>query len=399
MSSRAESLAKATKELMISEPFYGLFLLQLNKSWSDKVPTAGVSLNGINYNLDLNPDFWDSLKDNEQPGLLKHELLHVVKGHLTSFSGLNQINRDIANIAMDVEINQYIDKSMIPPGALLPSSFPTLKLKDKQGTHYYFQELMVHAQKNTSKALKSLMDAIAKGEKEADGEGGEKLKVPQHAWDAFNEMDSATQKLVEAQLEHQMRTAVEAVQKARGTVPGEIAEILKALEPEAPKFDWRGFVRRFAGGSYKIYTKKLRRKYNKRYEEDAGLKIKQRKHILVAIDTSGSVSTEELVEFFKEVDHISRTGSDVTIVQCDAAISNIASYKRGMDIKIHGRGGTSFDPVVDYYNENLRKYTCLIYFTDGEAPSPDKSPGKVLWVISSKSRMNNDLPGYRIQLN
>ena len=55
--------------------------------------------------------------------------------------------------------------------------------------------------------------------------------------------------------------------------------------------------------------------------------------------------------------------------------------------------------MIDYYNENFHKYTSLVYFTDGEAWSPDKVRGKVLWVLSSQSTINNGLPGQVIKLN
>jgi hypothetical protein len=74
MTNKSEQLAKASKELMLKEPFYGMFLTMLNKQWSDKVPTAGVSRLGINYQLYLNEDFWATLDPNKRIGLLKHEL-------------------------------------------------------------------------------------------------------------------------------------------------------------------------------------------------------------------------------------------------------------------------------------------------------------------------------------
>lgn len=75
MINRAEQLAKASKDLMLKEPFYGMFLIMLNKTWDNKkVPTAGVGRNGINYNLYLNEKFWDILQEGQKRGLLKHEL-------------------------------------------------------------------------------------------------------------------------------------------------------------------------------------------------------------------------------------------------------------------------------------------------------------------------------------
>ena len=112
MINKAESLAKASKNLMLSEPFYGMFLIMLNKIWDKNVPTAGVSRNGINYQLSINEEFWNKLTELNHQGLLKHELLHIGFFHLTDFDFLT--NKEIANIAMDLEINQYIDKEMLP---------------------------------------------------------------------------------------------------------------------------------------------------------------------------------------------------------------------------------------------------------------------------------------------
>jgi hypothetical protein len=72
---KVQSLSKASKDLMLKEPYYGFFLIMLNKLWDAKrVPTAGVSKNGINYQLAINPDFWEGLNDDQRLGILKHEL-------------------------------------------------------------------------------------------------------------------------------------------------------------------------------------------------------------------------------------------------------------------------------------------------------------------------------------
>lgn len=73
--SREDSLAKTSKDLMLKEPYYGFFLIMLNKVWDNKrVPTAGVSKHNINYQLTINEDFWEGLSEDHRHGLLKHEL-------------------------------------------------------------------------------------------------------------------------------------------------------------------------------------------------------------------------------------------------------------------------------------------------------------------------------------
>ena len=410
MKNKAEELAKASKDLMLKEPFYGLFLIMLNKQWNNKaVPTAGVSRLGINYQLYLNTDFWDTLNSQQKIGLLKHELLHIAFFHITDWSHLT--NKEIANIAMDIEINQLIQEDHLPPGPQLPSTYPELNLKPKGGTQYYYDELL-KASKCPGQCPN--LDAMLEGMKSSmPGMGAVKVKidangqiteiqVPNHdSWEEFEALDDATKKLIKAQTEHILKEVADQVTKSRGTIPGEMKEILDKLSELTPaKFNWRGYIRRFVGGSIKTYTKTSRHKPNFRFIENPGMKHKQKRHILVAIDTSGSVSTEELKDFFNEIHHISRTGTEITLVQCDSSISSIGKFNKNQDLIITGRGGTNFYPVTDYYDANYRKYNCLIYLTDGEAPAPSKCRGPVLWVISAQSpRMNDDLKGLQIQLN
>jgi predicted metal-dependent peptidase len=366
----------------------------LNKLWSKKVPTAGVSKNGINYQLVVNDEFWEGLSENHRLGLLKHELLHIAFGHLTTVFKFS--DRKLANIAMDMEINQYIDVDYLPEGGIMINNYAELNLDRKAGARYYYDKLKEAKdekdQNGTSGSpeFDKLCDQMDSG----DGEG-----LPDHStWDEFENLSEAEQKLIEKQLQKVLGDAKEQTVKKRGSVPGEIEGVIVIEEIVAPKFDWRGYIRRFTGISTKVFTKKIRRKENRRFSDNPGLKIKMRQHMLLAIDTSGSVSNDELMEFMNEIHHIYKAGVDITIVQCDTSIRSIESYKGKNDLKVHGRGGTEFDPVLDYYNENSKKYTSLVYFTDGECDANVKPKGNVLWVISERSEMNNDLPGKVIKL-
>ena len=313
---------------------------------------------------------------------------------------------------MDIEINQLIQEDHLPPGPQLPSTYPELNLKPKGGTQYYYDELLKGSkcpgQCPNLDAMLAGMESSVPGSGEgikvkidANGQITE-IQVPNHdSWEEFEALDDATKKLIKAQTEHILKEVADQVTKSRGTIPGEMKEILDKLSELTPaKFNWRGYIRRFVGGSIKTYTKTSRHKPNFRFLENPGMKHKQKRHILVAIDTSGSVSTEELKDFFNEINHIGRTGTEITLVQCDSSISSIGKFNKNQDLIITGRGGTSFHPVTDYYDANYRKYNCLIYLTDGEAPAPSKCRGPVLWVISAQSpRMNDDLKGLQIQLN
>ena len=119
--------------------------------------------------------------------------------------------------------------------------------------------------------------------------------------------------------------------------------------------------------------------------------------MLVAIDTSGPVCNDELKEFINEIHHLYKAGVDITIVQCDTRIQSIKPYNGKFELEVGGRGGTSFDPVLEYFEEN-KLYTSLIYFTDGEAWTEIKPRKQILWVLSERSSWNKDLPGKQIKL-
>ena len=386
MNNIQDLVAKTTKELILTEPFYGLFLIGINKKFTDQIPTAGVSKNGIGMQLTINPEFYTNLNDLHRLGLIKHELLHIAFGHLLMRDLYS--NHKLFNIAADLEINQYIDSSKLPEGGLLLSSFPELNLPKKAGTKVYYNLLEQAQDDGTSPSLDSLMNKM-------DGES----QYCHGTWDEFDELSEPDKKLLEKQVEHQLKDAAETTVKRQGNIPGEFKDIIERLfHVEPAKFDWKSYLKRFVGNSSVVYTKKLRRKYNKRYAANPGLKIKFKNHILVGVDTSGSVNNEELKEFFSELAHMSKTGHKITVAQCDTSLRTVEEFNPKKDWEIHGRGGTSFQPVIDHYNEK-GSYTALIYLTDGEAYTPDNCPKNTLWCLSSISEMNNELPGLVIKLN
>jgi len=382
-------LSRAAKTLMLKEAFYGFFLIGLNKQIRKDIPTAGVSKNGIGVQLSVNPDFYTALTEDQRIGVLKHELLHVSFGHLL----LRDLypNAKLFNIAADIEINQYINRDHLPEGALYPDTFPDLALPLKAGTKKYYELLEQNC--DGEEPCPILGDILS----QMDGNS----KYDHPTWKEFEELSEADKKLVQKQIDHQLKETADTTIKNHGTVPGELSEVIDRLTNiQPPSFPWKQYLRRFVGNSSISYTKKLRRKYNKRYNASPGLKIKFKNHILVGVDTSGSVSNDELKEFMNELGHMHKTGHQITVAQCDTKIGSIEVFNPKKDWDITGRGGTCFQPVVDHYNEK-GGYTALIYLTDGEAYAPENCPKNALWVHSSSNycTINEDLPGQKIQLN
>ena len=359
-------VSSITKKLMLKEPFYGIFASSLNKVIRKDVPTAGVSKNNINYQLAINEEFWSNLdSDNKKIGLIKHELLHICFHHLITRDGYS--NHRLHNIAADLEINQYIDSQYYPsPDLILLSSFPTLKLPEKAGTKEYYRLLEQAKQQNTSPELNDMLDGM-----DDDYHG---------TWKEFDALSEAEQKLVKSQIDHQIKDIVNEM-KNTGSVPAELKDYIDSLfEVKPPSYDWKGYLRRFSSTSTKTYTKKTRRKLNKRYEENPALKIKTKKHILVGVDTSGSVSKDDLAEFFNEIYHIHKTGVQVSIAEGDTVIHNVYEYKGKTPEFVSGRGGTDMNPFIEYVNKH-KQYSNLIVLTDGHIPERSLNTFKPLLTV------------------
>ena len=402
---KKDSLSKTSKDLMLKEPYYGFFLLMLHKTWSDKVPTACVSKNGINFQLTIGEKFWANLSEEHRLGLLKHELLHIAFQHLTTFTMFS--DKKIANIAMDMEINQYIDFSWLPKGGIDINDYANLNLDKKAGSRYYYDKLKQAEQDKKDNGssgddnMDKLLDNIDQDQGKViieDTNGGDKeVDLPDHKWEDFENMPEAEKKLIEKQVQRVMSEAKEQTLKKRGFVPGEISGLIKLDEVIPPKFNWKAYIRRFTGISTKIFTRKIRRKENKRYSDNPGLKIKMRQNMLVGIDTSGSVCDDELKEFINEIHHLYKAGVDITIAQCDSSMQSVKKYDGKFELAVAGRGGTRFEPVLELFNEK-KEFTSLIYFTDGEAWTDVKPRKPVLWVLSERSSYNDELPGRQIRL-
>ena len=404
-------IAKHAKTLMFKEPFYGLFLISLNKELSDAVSTACVAKDGINTKLVISPKFWETISDNCKVAVLKHELLHIAFKHLQMYDSYSE--KELLNIAADLEINQYIEDSYKDETwdglEITGAPWNTMNLPVKAGTRKYYELIQQEMQNNPDGDVAKFVQAM----KDANGDGVTRtitlgdgtqveVKASHEFWKQYENMDEAEKKLMEKQIEHQLKDTAEQIQKQRGTVPGELKELIDSLYvSEEPVIDWRAYLRRFNGMASKVFTKKTRRKPNKRFYGNPALKIKQRKNTLVAVDTSGSVSKDDLKEFLSEIHHIWKTGTEVTVVECDATIGRVYEYKgKAEEAKeVTGRGGTSYEPVMKYLWDHKDKYQNLIYLTDGECSIERTQPCKpVLWVHCSGRGINNELPGAKVQI-
>lgn len=396
-------IEKAFKKLLIKDPFYGLFCLSLPKVITKDIPTLCVERKGITCQLNINPDFWGQFNDDEQIALLEHELSHIALQHMLLVDSFS--DHKAFNIAADAEVNSYIEN--LPKGAVRASDIEIatgIHLGNGAGTKTYYEALMKLAQQNgTNQDPNQPCNGGQGGEDDSkESEGNDQYpdelskfaKLDEHSsWKGFDNLPDATKQLIENNINGTLKRTAEEIQKSRGTIPGGLQSIIsKLLKKNPPIFDWKAYFRRMLGTIYDINLRTTRRKESKRFEGNAGIQHKKKVSILIAVDTSGSVSNKELQEFFCEIDHVYNAGARVTIIECDTRINSVIEYNGKNIPPINGRGGTDFNPPIDYYIKHKKDYEALIYFTDGYAPLPNQRPSGVVWVITSNGSQQ-DYPG------
>ena len=371
-------IEKAYKKLLIENPFYGLFLLGLSKVIDKSVETACVRKRGINCELVINPEYWETQDDIQQLNLIQHEIYHIVFQHMFMTPFFK--NHEVLNVAADCEVNSYLQN--LDDTWIVPSMF---NAEPKLGTKVYYDIIMNQTPPPPP-------------QRGGDGNGSNGLpntKDDHSSWGKeFQECSDAEKQLIQNQINSQIKTAAEQTIKMRGTIPAEMQAIVDELfKPKPRVFDWKAYFRRMLGSIYDINIKKTRRKESIRFPGAAGIKHKKKVSILVAVDTSGSVNDEELKDFFSEITYIYKAGARITILECDAVISANYEYTGKWTGKVHSRGGTDFQPVIDYYRKNMKDYAALVYFTDGECSIPNNVPRDTIWVITSAGDHSKNYPG------
>lgn len=185
--------------------------------------------------------------------------------------------------------------------------------------------------------------------------------------------------------------AAEEVEKSQGVIPSEMKikiETIRARKPK-PVADWKRYFRRYLGNEFSELIRKSKKRESRRFPDAAGNKHRRKSHIMVAIDTSGSVSMPEYNEFFGQIRTLTKDAT-FHVVECDACIQYEYDFNGRQNTTLHGGGGTLFEPVIDKFIAEKRKYDALVYFTDGGASIPRNTPKETLWVISSKGNQKRE---------
>ena len=179
--------------------------------------------------------------------------------------------------------------------------------------------------------------------------------------------------------------------KSWGSLGGNFAELLQASLKA--KINWRNIFAGFRASIISSKRKLTRMRPNRRtgFDNMGSIRLFDTK-LLVAVDVSGSISTESLKYFYGVINSAFRYGFEsIDVIQFDCGVRTLDNLKKVIkDVAVIGRGGTSFQEPIDYAHE--KGYDGLVILTDGYAPEPDIPEGfktGILWVCENESCLSH----------
>lgn len=356
--------------------FAGLFMVG-RTSVSDAVPTARTNGRDAEYGR----GFVDSLSDKELAFLVMHENMHKCYRHLTTWKGLHEVNHQIANMACDHVINiQLYD--MDPTENVL--SHP----RDPKTGKYQgcFDERFrgMDAKQVFDILIKEQPEPPPRGRPCDDGEesdisgpvGGKDRQdvgnsLDEHDWQGAQDgLSEEEKKQLEQDIDHALRQGAIYAGKVGGNMTREIGELL------APKVDWREVLKRFVKTNLRGRDAPSWRKAHKNYLwQDVILPAiigKKMKHLVIAMDTSGSVHGPLLDAFMSELNKVilDTCPERVDILYWDTKVDRHETYTNDLKGIVtrttpSGGGGTNPDCVPKFMQDQKLKPDALVVLTDG----------------------------------
>ena len=376
-------LSQAIVKLLRTESFYAHILANVSRVIETDVKTMAVSFKNDSFYLYVNPHFISvQLNEQQRVAVLKHEVLHLLFKHLFRGKGLDIF---LENIAADLVVNQYVTPWPLPEGAVLLSTFPDLNLMPFETMEYYYNELQKLLKREARLNYEQSYHALENLRNQSGLIGEHDL------WSKSSDVE--VQGRVLSRILSAARKKSKDFSNLHDDIRNNIDLILKGSE-----VSWRNILRIFSSACGRTVLVSTRRKESKRFEGNPGRRIKRLKKIVVAIDTSGSISDELFSFFWSEIQAILKTGTKVIIVECDAKIQNTYELNRTHIKSIFkGGGGTDFDPVIKWINQE-RGVNGLIYFTDAYGPMTIRCKYPVLWCVYGENMDISHLKGRVIRL-
>ena len=377
-----DRVTAARIQVLQSSPFYGLASMRFKLTEDLAHPdmwTDGETL-GYSPKWALECGF-DLLK-----GTIAHCAHHVALCH-----HLRRESRDekLWNAATD----RVVNAAMREAGFVLPKGVQVAKSDGERSAEEIYSEFPIDQKPNTPDPEQGEGEK-QEGEKQpdqGDGKGGSQSDQPGECKDAKNQDGSSlSQSQQDQRIQEQLQDTAALAQQANGIgeLPGSIARQIQALL--YPQQDWteqlREFMLSLSNDDYS-WSRPNRRFIGQGLYLPALQTEGKMGRIVVAIDTSASISKPKLDVFFHELNGILEQcrPESVTVIQCDRIIQDVQEFTVSdypIEIgEVKGGGGTSLIPPFNYVTENDLNPDCFLYFTDMGGDWPDRDPGyPVAWI-------------------
>lgn len=432
------SLANGIKLILTKQKisFYGYILLTIQKEFSELVPTAGVGLFKRNVKLVINPKFWNDdinmTKNDQYLYLLAHEAMHIMHQHMFVTEGKDHmLHNEAADLYQNTILNDILGEDAMPGCGntkdwndihkpLLSKLEEKLKAEEItidefkiqyakipiRGIHIEDYSHIPEFTKNNviDKGSEWIYQILLKNKQENDeNKLNQELKFyhdnelshpSNHSdWKQVNVLSDGEKKFISSQINENIKNAFENSNIGINNLPSNIKDILdKILFPAVPVFNYSQYLKNWINtyGDYTLITR-TRLRPNLIIPDGWRLKLSPNKHIVCFLDTSGSMSTDDIIQSLIELYHIRNLQDfSITVVEIDTEVTDVWELKDVADINtkittkgITGRGGTTFDAGIQYTKDNPI-YSGAIYFTDGGVNEPqEKMDIPLLIVVTS----------------
>jgi predicted metal-dependent peptidase len=366
-------------------PFHAGILEQLTLQERPGLGQLAITVSGKKVVLLFNPTFVLALPLDELIGSLLHEVHHILFGHILT-DPQNLPDDWARTVAQEVTANEYI-KEPLPDGVITLELFPDFPANESTARRY---ERLCKVTERFPLDLPEMRLIVS--EDGASGISGQHTLDDHDIWEeARADLQGAQDALQDCVQQAVWRAGTadlpqalcEALQsQGIGVTPG--TEEYRLGNQAAGRLDWRQLLRRYLGNLLEPHPSLSRPP--RRFPHLAGILparsyLPLRPRLLVAIDTSSSISDEMLEEIAGELRRLAR-GHIVTVAECDVKVHKVYPFRTKLEA-VTGRGGTDLRPPLE--PTFLRKYQAdvVIYFTDGFGPVPERSPPvPVVWCVT-----------------
>ena len=396
--------------------FYGLFLTEVNKFFSTRIPTACLAKhpNAKIPVMLFNPDFWDKLNEKQRTFLVLHETQHLIDQAFL-FCKEFALEKPLDNIALDLTINSrlmvnYQGELEFIEGGMLPANFPELQLEEEKDSLYYYNKLKEAKDKKEeskgkgedSKAGEPGNGNGTSGDKNLDDLLDNQEKIDKHiTWEELTEgLSDLEKEVLKRDIMNRLDKISDEVAKQNGNIPTHLEGLLNRITKIKEVVNWKSLFRKFVGSTISSETLPNRKRPSRRFEENPGIKQKFKVSGVFLSDSSGSVGDDDLLRCNAELYNVWKAGGDVEYAAWDAEVDTPKKYDGKLEITRTRGGGTDLNCALVEVNNSYRQkgWNFAIITTDGYIPPIHvKTKIPTMIIITEGGSTNFDNPyNYKI---